>query len=32
MLSRGENGRDIMQTVWLEDLAPKDQLSVSLRM
>ena len=26
MLSRGQNGRDIMQMVWLEDLVPKDHL------
>ena len=26
MLSRGQNGRDIMQIVWLEDLVPKDHL------
>jgi transposase len=26
MLSRGQNGRDIMQMVWLEDLVPKEHL------
>ena len=26
MLSRGQNGRDIMQMVWLEDIVPKDHL------
>ena len=26
MLSRGQNGREIMQMVWLEDLVPKDHL------
>ena len=26
MLSKGQNGRDIMAMVWLEDLVPKDHL------
>ena len=26
MLSRGQNGRDIMQMIWLEDLVPKEHL------
>lgn len=26
MLSKGQNGRDVMEMVWLEDLVPKDHL------
>ena len=26
ILSKGQNGRDVMQMVWLEDLIPQDHL------